>query len=151
MADENSTQIWTNGYIVLGASTRIPVEEVSIDLSRDLKEYYNSGSPKAAALIPGNEKIDFKIKRIFSNITLINIYLKRCQFNMVLFNNTADPGNNTTGQQVCALTGCLLEKNNLGTLGKGDPVEEDVSGKALDITFNITEIASFVNPTCNNL
>ena len=70
---------------------------------------------------------------------------------MVLFNNTMDPGNNTTGQQVCALTGCLLEKNSLGTLGKGDPVEEDVSGKALDITFNITEIASFVNTTCTNL
>ena len=81
----------------------------------------------------------------------MNIYLKRCQFNMVLFNNTMDPGNNTTGQQVCALTGCLLEKNSLGTLGKGDPVEEDVSGKALDITFNITEIASFVNTTCTNL
>ena len=34
---------------------------------------------------------------------------------------------------------------------KGSQNKEDVSGKALDITFNITEIASFVNPTCNNL
>ena len=36
MVNENSTRIWTNGYIVLGASTRIPVQEVSVDLSRDL-------------------------------------------------------------------------------------------------------------------
>ena len=35
MADENATRLWTNGYIVLGKSTRIPVQEVSIDLSRD--------------------------------------------------------------------------------------------------------------------
>ena len=70
MANEDATKIWTNGYIVLGTSTRIPVQEVSIDLSRDLKEHYNSGVSKPSALVPGQEKIEFKIKRIFSNTTL---------------------------------------------------------------------------------
>ena len=151
MANEDFNRLWVNGYIVLGAHTRINVEEVSVDLSRDLKEHYHSGVSKPAALVPGQEKIEFKIKRIFSNTTMVKIYLNRCYFNMVLFNNSSDPGENTQGEQVCALTGCILQKDSLGSLGKGDPVTEDVSGKALDITFNIDEIAPLVNPACENL
>lgn len=151
MANEDFNRLWVNGYIVLGAHTRINVEEVSIDLSRDLKEHYHSGVSKPAALVPGQEKISFKIKRIFSNTTLVKIYLNRCYFNMVLFNNSSDPGENTQGEQVCALTNCMLDKDSLGSLGKGDPVSEDVSGKALDITFNIDEISPLVNPTCDAL
>lgn len=151
MANEDFNRLWVNGYIVLGAHTRINVEEVSVDLSRDLKEHYHSGVSKPAALVPGQEKIEFKIKRIFSNTTMVKIYLNRCYFNMVLFNNSSDPGENTQGEQVCALTGCILQKDSLGSLGKGDPVTEDVSGKALDITFNIDQIAPLLNPSCDNL
>ena len=125
MANEDATKIWTNGYIVLGTSTRIPVQEVSIDLSRDLKEHYNSGVSKPSALVPGQE--------------------------MILFNNSSNPGDNTQGESVCSLTGCILDKNSISLGGSGDPVQEDVSGKALDITFNLTEIASMVNAACNNL
>lgn len=151
MANEDATKIWVNGYIVIGKSTRIPVQEVSVDLSRDLKEHYNSGVTTPSALVPGQEKIEFKIKRIFSNTTMMKIYQKRCSFNMILFNNSSDPGENSTGEQVCALSGCMLSKNSLGSLGKGDPVTEDISGKALDITFNIDEISPMINPTCTNL
>ncbi len=151
MADENATRIWTNGYIIIGKSTRIEVEEVSVDLSRDLKEHYNSGSNTPAMLIPGQEKIDFKIKRVFSNTTLTQVYLKRCSFTMVLFNNSSDPGINTTGEEICALNGCMFSKDTLGTLGKGEAVTEDLSGKALSITFNTNEIAPMVNPTCDAL
>lgn len=151
MANEDSTRLWLNGYLLLGSKTRIEVEEVSIDLSRDLKEHYTSGVSKPNALIPGQEKIDFKIKRVFSDVTLAKIYEKRCSFSMILFNNSSDPGNNTTGEQVCALTGCMLSKDSLGTLGKGEAVTEDLSGKALDITWNITQIAKMVNPACEAL
>lgn len=151
MANDDATKIWVNGYIVIGKSTRIPVQEVSVDLSRDLKEHYNSGVTTPSALVPGQEKIEFKIKRIFSNTTMMKIYQKRCSFNMILFNNSSDPGENSTGEQVCALSGCMLSKNSLGSLGKGDPVTEDISGKALDITFNIDEISPMINPTCTNL
>lgn len=151
MANEDATRLWTNGYILLGKNTRIEVEEVSIDLSRDLKEHYNSGSNTPSTLIPGQEKIDFKIKRIFSNTTLMQVYLKRCSFDMILFNNSSDPGTNTTGEQICALSGCMLSKNSLGTLGKGEAVQEDISGKALNITFNIKEIAPMINPACESL
>lgn len=151
MANENATRLWTNGYIIIGKNTRIEVEEVSIDLSRDLKEHYNSGSNTPAMLIPGQEKIDFKIKRIFSNTTLTQVYLKRCSFSMILFNNSSDPGTNTTGEEICALSGCMFSKDTLGTLGKGEAVTEDFSGKALDITFNVKEIAPMINPTCEAL
>ena len=110
MVNEDSMRLWTNGYIVLGANTRVSVQEVSIDLSRDLKEHYNSGVNTPSALVPGQEKIDFKIKRIFSSTVMMKIYQKRCYFNMVLFNNSSDPGENTQGEQVCALTGCILSK-----------------------------------------
>lgn len=151
MANEDATRLWTNGYIIIGKNTRIEVEEVSVDLSRDLKEHYNSGSNTPAMLIPGQEKIDFKIKRIFSNTTLTQVYLKRCSFTMVLYNNSSDPGINTTGEEICALSGCMFSKDSLGTLGKGEAVTEDLSGKALDITFNTNEIAPMINPTCDAL
>lgn len=151
MANEDFNRLWVNGYIILGAHTRINVEEVSVDLSRDLKEHYHSGVSKPAALVPGQEKISFKIKRIFSNTTLVKIYLNRCYFNMILFNNSSDPGENTQGEEVCSLVNCMLDKDSLGSLGKGDPVTEDVSGKALDITFKIDEIAKLVNPSCDGL
>lgn len=151
MANEDATRLWTNGYIILGKNTRIEVEEVSVDLSRDLKEHYNSGSNTPSTLIPGQEKIDFKIKRIFSNTTMMKIYQKRCTFDMILFNNSSDPGVGTTGEEVCALSGCMLSKNSLGTLGKGEAVQEDISGKALDITFKIDEIAPMINETCKSL
>lgn len=151
MANDDATRLWVNGYIILGKNTRIPVQEVSVDLSRDLKEQYNSGVNTPAALVPGQEKIEFKIKRIFSNTTMMKIYLKRCYFTMVLFNNSSDPGENTQGEQVCALDHCILSKNSLSGLGKGDPVTEDISGKALGITFNIDEIAPILNPACTNI
>lgn len=151
MASDDANRLWVNGYIILGKNTRIPVQEVSVDLSRDLKEQYNSGVTTPSALVPGQEKIEFKIKRIFSNTTMMKIYLKRCYFNMVLFNNSSDPGENTQGEQVCALEHCILSKNSLSGLGKGDPVTEDISGKALNITFNIDEIAPLLNPACENL
>ena len=151
MASEDANRLWVNGYIILGKSTRIPVQEVSVDLSRDLKEQYNSGVTTPSALVPGQEKIEFKIKRIFSNTTMMKIYLKRCYFNMVLFNNSSDPGDNTQGEQVCALEHCILSKNSLSGLGKGDPVTEDISGKALNITFNLDEIAPLLNPACEIL
>lgn len=151
MANEDATKLWTNGYIVLGKNTRIEVEEVSVDLSRDLKEHYNSGSNTPSTLIPGQEKIEFKIKRIFSNTTMMKIYQKRCSFNLILFNNSSDPGVGTTGEEICALSGCMLSKNSLGTLGKGEAVQEDISGKALDITFKVDEISPMINPTCQAL
>ena len=83
--DENATRLWLNGYILIGTSTRIPVQEVSVDLSRDLKEYYSAGSPDASALIPGQNKIEFSIKRVFSNTVMAQIYLKRCSFQMILY------------------------------------------------------------------
>lgn len=151
MVNENATKLWINGYIVLGKSTRIPVEEVSIELSRDLKEHYDSGVNTPAALIPGQEKISFKIKKIFSNTTTMKMYLNRCSFTMVLFNTSANPDANAQGTSICRLSGCIFDKNSLGTLGKGEPVSEDLSGKALNITFDVDEIASMMNASCTNI
>ena len=151
MANEDATRLFTNGYIIIGKNTRIEVEEASIDLSRDLKEHYNSGSNTPSTLIPRQKKISFKIKRIFSNTTLMQVYQKRCSFDLLLFNNSSDPGTGTTGEQICVLTGCMLDKNSLGTLGRGEAVQEDISGKALDITFNVKEIAKMINPACEAL
>ena len=149
--DENATRLWLNGYILIGTSTRIPVQEVSVDLSRDLKEYYSAGSPDASALIPGQNKIEFSIKRVFNNTVMAQIYLKRCSFQMILYNNSSEPTELSSGEAVCTLSGCMLSKDSIGTLGNGEAVTEDISGSALSITFNIEEIAQMINPLCENL
>ena len=100
MVSESANRIWINGYIILGKSTRIPVQEISVDLSRDLKEQYNSGVTTPAALVPGQEKIEFKIKRIFSNTTMMKIYQKRCYFNMVLFNNSSEAASQSSPNRI---------------------------------------------------
>jgi hypothetical protein len=41
MVSEDANRLWVNGYIVLGAKTRIPIQEVSVDLTRDTKRQYN--------------------------------------------------------------------------------------------------------------
>ena len=151
MVNDDSNRLWVNGYIVLGAKTRIPVQEISIDLTRDTKRQYNAGVNKPGSLVPGQERIEFKIKRIFSNTVIVKLYEKRCYFNMVLFNNSSDPGENTQGERVCALINCLLSKVSLAGLGRGDAVTEDVSGEALDITWDIDQIAPLLNPACENL
>ena len=151
MVSEDANRLWVNGYVVLGAKTRIPIQEVSVDLTRDTKRQYNSGVNKPSSLTPGQERIEFKIKRIFSNTVIVKLYEKRCYFNMVLFNNSSDPGENTQGEKVCALLNCLLTKVSISGLGKGDAVTEDVSGEALDITWDITDIAPLLNPACENL
>ena len=151
MANQNATKLWVHGYILLGKKTRIEVEEVSVDLSKDLKEHYDAGTADPNALIPGQRKYDFKIKRIFSDTTLAKIWDKNCSFSMILFNNSADPGANTTGEQICVLNDCMLSKVSLSGLGKGDAVTEDVDGKALSITWNVKEIAKMINPACQDL
>ena len=105
MATEDATRLWTNGYIIIGNKTRIPVQEISVDLSRDLKESYNSGNNSPAAIIPGQEKIDFKVKRIFSNTTMAKIYQKRFAPQNVLFRSRGN------SQQDGHLTvTCLIQK-----------------------------------------
>ena len=53
MVSEDANRLWVNGYIVLGAKTRIPIQEVSVDLTRDTKRQYNSGVNKPSSLTPG--------------------------------------------------------------------------------------------------
>ena len=84
--DENATRLWLNGYILIGTSTRIPVQEVSVDLSRDLKEYYSAGSPDASALIPGQNKIEFSIKRVNNSYISfsLTIYMTYPSYNIIV-------------------------------------------------------------------
>ena len=141
---EDSNRLWVNGYIILGTKTRIPIQEVSIDLTRDTKRQYNAGVNKPGSLIPGQERIEFKIKRIFSNTVIVKLYEKRCYFNMVLFNNSSDPGENTQGEKVCALINCLLTKVSISGLGKGDAVTEEDSLRAMRIKisqYNKSQVA----------
>lgn len=151
MADTNANRGVLNGYILLGKSTRINVEEVSFNLSRDLTRRYNTGVVQPAAIIPGQEKIEFTIKRVFSDATINKIYKARCSFSMVLFNNSNNPGANTSGDKVLSVTGCILGQDNIGPLNGSDFMTEDVSGEALDIVIEDKLIAEIVNPTCVNL
>ena len=148
---ENAMQGVLNGYIVLGKNTRIQVEEVQINLSRDLTRRYNTGIVQAAGIVPGQERIEFTIKRVFSNATLHRIYKARCMFSMVLFNNSTNPGLSTDGDKILTLTGCILGSDNIGPLNGSDFMTEDVSGEALDILVEDKEVAEIVNSTCTNL
>lgn len=151
MADDTATRGILNGYIVLGRDKRIMVEEVSVNLTRDLTEKYNAGVRTPSALVPGQEKIDFTIKRVYRDPTFTKLYEKACEFPMALFNNSTNPGANTSGDKIFALTRCVLSQDNIGPLNGQDFMMEDIQGKALGITFEDKEIAAILNPACDTV
>lgn len=140
------TRLWINGYLVLGRGYMVEMQDCTVNQTRDLKEDYGAGSTKANILIPGQEKIDFTIKRVFSEITMQEVYRNKCMFDMLLFNNSNNPGG--TGESVCVVKGCVLSQNNLGGFASGETVTEDIQGKALDIEWNVKEIESYVQKNC---
>ena len=130
------TRFFETGYILINEKA-FDVEEISINLSRDLNPYHVASQRDPIDQRPGRTKIDFSFKRAFGDKVFLSIFTQNCTFSMTLVNNDADEA-----QKVVRLTGCRLSQDNIGPVNGGDIVSEDIQGSASGIEFDCDKIKS---------
>lgn len=136
------TRFFETGYIVVNKRT-FDVEEISINLSRDLNPYHVASQRDPIDQRPGRTKIDFSFKRAFGDKVFLSMFMRNCKFSLALHNND-DPNH----PQVVLLTGCRLSQDNIGPVNGGDIVSEDLQGSATDIEFDCDVISRYLDAEC---
>ena len=136
VAGVSTTNFFETGYIMVG-NQLLDVEEISINLSRDLNPYHVASQRDPIAQRPGRTKIDFSLKRAFGDKKMLTLFYYGLVFDLVLFNADKDGG-----QEVVTLTNCRLSQDNIGPVNGGDIVSEDLQGSASGILYECDEIQS---------
>lgn len=139
------TRFFETGYILING-TAFDVEEISINLSRDLNPYHVASQRDPIDQRPGRTKIDFSFKRAFGDKIFLSMFMKNCVFRLALHNND-DPDH----PQVVLLTGCRLSQDNIGPVNGGDIVSEDLQGSASGIEFDCDVIKSALTEECKGI
>ena len=132
------------GYIIIG-KRRFDVEEISINASRDITPYHVAAQRDPIDQRPGKNKIEFSMKRAFSDATLSRLYDKCCVFDLLLLNND-DPDN---VQPVLLLTGCRLTQDNIGPVNGSDIVSQDLQGVATKRVWQMCDIQNALRKQCS--
>lgn len=132
------------GYILIG-NKRFDVEEISVNASRDLTPYHIAAQRDPISLRPGKNKIEFTMKRAFSDAILAKMYDDCCIFAMLLINND-DPD---APQSIMMLEGCRLTQDNIGPINGSDIVTEDLQGTAIKRTWETCAIAETIDKVCD--
>ena len=123
-AVNTETKFFETGYIILN-ETALDVEEISVNMSRDLNPYHVASQRDPIDQRPGRTKIDFSLKRAFGDKMFISLFQHNCVFKILLKNADVEGG-----QEVFQLTGCRLSQDNIGPINGGDIVSEDIQGSA---------------------
>ena len=140
----NNFKFFETGYILIDEK-RYDVEEISINTSRDMTPYHVAAQRDPIDQRPGKNKIEFSMKRAFSDATLSHLYDKCCVFDLLLLNND-DPDN---VQPVVMLTGCRLTQDNIGPINGSDVVSQDLQGVAARRIWEMCEIQSALQKQCS--
>lgn len=131
-----------SGFIMIG-STRIEVEEITINASMDSNPYYSSSDRAPKSIRLGKEKVEFTLKRAFSDNILSKIYDSKCEFLLLLFNNDLDEP-----QLVMTVEGCKLHQDNIGPINGQDVVKQEVQGQGTQRNVKIDEIKMSIKKEC---
>ena len=139
----NNFKFFETGYILIDEK-RYDVEENSINTSRDMTPYQVEAQRDPIDQRPGKNKIEFSMKRAFSDATLSNLYDKCCKFDLVLVNND-DPDN---PQRLVMLTDCRLTQDNIGPINGSDVVSQDFQGVAAKRFWKMCDIRNALEKHC---
>jgi hypothetical protein len=137
MPQEDQLFIFELGAITINGK-QIYLEEITLNVTRDLAEYYTTDSFDAKEIRPGRKKIDFTIRKAKdmsgAGQTFLDLFLHTQPFQMTLYAmNMANEECNP--RPVAALQGCRLSKNQLGNFDGSKPVQEDIEGKAQKVIY----------------
>ena len=149
-ADTNRDEInyfnfFETGYIMIDGR-RYDVEEISVNASRDMTPYHVAAQRDPIDQRPGKNKIEFSMKRAFSDATLSNLYDQCCVFDLLLINND-DPN---SPQPVLLLTGCRLTQDNIGPINGSDIVSQDLQGVARKRIWQMCDIRTALEKHCSH-
>lgn len=149
-ADGNTEEInyfnfFETGYIMIDGA-RYDVEEISVNASRDMTPYHVAAQRDPIDQRPGKNKIEFSMKRAFSDATLSNLYDQCCVFDLLLINND-DPN---APQPVLMLTGCRLTQDNIGPINGSDIVSQDLQGVARKRIWQTCNIRTALEKHCSH-
>lgn len=139
----NNFKFFETGYILIDEK-RYDVEEISINSSRDMTPYHVAAQRDPIDQRPGKNKIEFSMKRAFSDATLSNLYDKCCKFDLVLVNND-DPDK---PQRIVMLTDCRLTQDNIGPINGSDVVSQDLQGVASKRIWKMCDIRTALEKHC---
>lgn len=148
-ADTNTDPInyfnfFETGYIMIDGH-RYDVEEISVNSSRDMTPYHVAAQRDPIDQRPGKNKIEFSMKRAFSDATLSNLYDQCCVFDLLLINND-DPN---SPQPILLLTGCRLTQDNIGPINGSDIVSQDLQGVARKRIWQMCDIRTALEKHCS--
>lgn len=139
----NNFKFFETGYILIDEK-RYDVEEISVNTSRDMTPYHVAAQRDPIDQRPGKNKIEFSMKRAFSDATLSHMYDDCCLFDLLLLNND-DPDN---VQPVVMLTRCRLTQDNIGPVNGSDIVSQDIQGVATQRVWKMCDIQSHLEKHC---
>ena len=139
----NRFKFFETGYIMIDGH-RYDVEEISINSSRDMTPYHVAAQRDPIDQRPGKNKIEFSMKRAFSDATLSHLYDQCCVFDLLLLNND-DPN---AVQPVVMLTGCRLTQDNIGPINGSDVVSQDLQGVATKRIWQMCDIHNALKKHC---
>ena len=139
----NNFKFFETGYILIDEH-RYDVEEISINASRDMTPYHVAAQRDPIDQRPGKNKIEFSMKRAFSDATLSNLYDKCCKFDLVLVNND----NPDAPQRIVMLTDCRLTQDNIGPINGSDVVSQDLQGVAAKRIWKMCDIKDALAKHC---
>lgn len=139
----NNFKFFETGYILIDEK-RYDVEEISVNTSRDMTPYHVAAQRDPIDQRPGKNKIEFSMKRAFSDATLSTLYDKCCKFDLVLVNND-DPDN---PQRLLMLTDCRLTQDNIGPINGSDVVSQDLQGVAAKRIWKMCDIRTALEKHC---
>jgi hypothetical protein len=138
MAQEEKEMVFELGKITVEGKN-VYVEEITVNTSQDLMEYYTTDSFTPKQVRPGRRKIDFTIRRARdltpTGSTLLKLFTDTCAFPIVLFAIVEQKCGNFATKKVAVLQGCRISKFGLGNFDQSKPVQEDIEGKAELIKF----------------
>ena len=140
----NDFNFFETGYIMIDGN-RYDVEEISINTSRDLTPYHVAAQRDPIDQRPGKNKIEFSMKRAFSDATLSHLYDACCKFDLLLLNND-DPD---SPQPVVLLTNCRLSQDNIGPVNGSDIVSQDLQGVASERIWKMCDIKNALERQCS--
>jgi len=138
----NGPVYFETGFILIG-STRVDCEEITINSSKDSNPYYESGSKDASSIRTGRKRVEFTLRRAFSDNIFSKIYESDCEFTLLLFNNDLEEP-----QLVMAVQGCKLTSDNIGPVNGQDVVKQEAQGAGTKRVVSIDQIRTAIKNEC---
>ncbi|SRR5690606_296358 len=137
MAQDDQLEIFELGKVSFDGK-EIYLEEITVNVTRELNEYYTTDSFEPKDIRPGRQKIDFTIRKAKdlsrTGSLLMCWFANTKKFNMTLYALNVNQ-EKCKPRKVAELYGCRLSRNQIGNFDASKPVQEDIEGKASRIVY----------------